>query len=51
MKLLFINELGPNYKNENTYEFIFGENLEEIWGDDWDANRHMVNQDHPKYNI
>ena len=37
MKLLFINELGPNYKNENTYEFIFGENVEEIWGDEWDA--------------
>lgn len=37
MKLLFINELGPNYKNENIYEFIFGDKIEEIWGDEWDA--------------
>jgi len=37
MKLLFINELGPNYKNENIYEFIFGNEKEELWGDDWDA--------------
>ena len=37
MKLLFINELGPNYKNENIYEFIFGKETEELWGDEWDA--------------
>ena len=37
MKLLFINELGPNYKQENIYEFIFGETTEEMWGEDWDA--------------
>ena len=37
MKLLFINELGPNYKQENIYEFIFGETAEEMWGEDWDA--------------
>ena len=37
MKLLFINELGPNYKNENIYEFIFGDETEELWGDEWDA--------------
>ena len=37
MKLLFINELGPNYKQENIYEFIFGENSEEMWGEDWDS--------------
>ena len=37
MKLLFINELGPNYKNENIYEFIFGSETEELWGEDWDA--------------
>ena len=37
MKLLFINELGPNYKNENIYEFIFGNETEELWGDEWDA--------------
>ncbi len=37
MKLLFINELGPNYKHENIYEFIFGDETEELWGDEWDA--------------
>lgn len=37
MKLLFINELGPNYKQENIYEFIFGDVLEEMWGEDWDS--------------
>lgn len=37
MKLLFINELGPNYKSENIYEFIFGNKIEEIWGDEWDV--------------
>ena len=38
MQLLFINELGPNYKYENMYEFIFGENSnDELWGEDWDS--------------
>ncbi len=37
MKLLFVNELGPNYKGQNIYEFIFGESIEELWGDEWDA--------------
>ena len=35
--LVYINELGPNYKGDNTYEFIFSENIDEIWGNDWDA--------------
>tara|TARA_Y100000310_G_scaffold339790_1_gene433573 strand:+ start:412 stop:819 length:408 start_codon:yes stop_codon:yes gene_type:complete len=37
MFLIFINELGPNYKKENIYEFIFSSRLEELWGDDWDS--------------
>lgn len=38
MNLIYINELGPNYKGENIYEFIFTENSnDEIWGNDWDA--------------
>ena len=37
MKLLFVNELGPNYKGQNIYEFIFGESIEELWGDEWDS--------------
>ena len=37
MYLIFVNELGPNYKGENIYEFIFSDTIEELWGDDWDA--------------
>jgi len=35
MKLVYVNALGPNYKGDNIYEFIFS-NQEDIWGDDWD---------------
>ena len=38
MKLIFVNELGPNYKQENIYEFIFGQNSNELWGEDWDSS-------------
>ena len=38
MILLFINELGPNYKNENIYEFIFGTQIDEMWGEGWDSD-------------
>jgi|TARA_R110000744_G_scaffold54537_3_gene115749 hypothetical protein len=37
MFLIFINELGPNYKKENIYEFIFSDNIKELWGDEWDS--------------
>ena len=37
MFLIFINELGPNYKKENIYEFIFSPKVDELWGDDWDS--------------
>jgi hypothetical protein len=37
MFLIFINELGPNYKKENIYEFIFSSKVDELWGDDWDS--------------
>jgi hypothetical protein len=37
MYLIFVNELGPNYKGENIYEFIFSDKIDELWGDDWDA--------------
>jgi len=36
--LIYVNELGPNYKGDNTYEFIFSNGLEEIWGDSWESN-------------
>ena len=38
MKLIFVNELGPNYKQENIYEFIFGQNSNELWGEVWDSS-------------
>jgi hypothetical protein len=28
--------MGPNYKGQNIYEFIFSESLE-VWGDNWDS--------------
>ena len=37
MKLVFINELGPNFKGNFVYEFIFSDELTEIWGEDWDS--------------
>lgn len=33
--LIYINGLGPNYKGEMIYEFIFSETTE-VWGDGWD---------------
>jgi len=36
MRLIYVNELGPNYKGDNIYEFIFSD-VEEVWGEDWDA--------------
>jgi hypothetical protein len=35
--LIFVNELGPNYKGDNIYEFIFSDNVDEIWGENWDS--------------
>ena len=37
MFLIFVNELGPNYKKENIYEFIFSSKLDELWGEEWDS--------------
>lgn len=36
MILVYVNELGPNYKGDNIYEFIFSDSSE-VWGDDWDS--------------
>ena len=35
-KLIYINGMGPNYKGQNIYEFIFSESLE-VWGENWDS--------------
>ena len=35
--LIYVNELGPNYKGDNIYEFIFSDNITNIWGESWDS--------------
>lgn len=35
--LIYVNELGPNYKGDNIYEFIFSNSLENVWGDSWES--------------
>lgn len=37
MKLIYINELGPNYLGNNIYEFIFGHDECEPFGEGWDS--------------
>ena len=34
--MLFRSELGPNFRGDNIYEFIFSD-LDDVWGEDWDA--------------
>ncbi len=36
--LIYVNELGPNYKGDNIYEFIFSDDLEEVWGENWESS-------------
>jgi hypothetical protein len=35
--LIYVNELGPNYKGDNIYEFIFSDSSEDVWGEAWEA--------------
>lgn len=35
--LIYVNELGPNYKGDNIYEFIFSDTKEKIWGESWES--------------
>jgi hypothetical protein len=35
-RLIYINGMGPNYKGDNIYEFIFSDTLE-VWGENWDS--------------
>lgn len=34
--LIFVNGLGPNYKGDNIYEFIFSDSLD-VWGESWES--------------
>ena len=36
MNLVYVNELGPNYRGDNIYAFIFSD-IDDVWGEDWDA--------------
>lgn len=36
-KLIYINGLGPNYKGDNIYEFIFSDTIEDVWGENWES--------------
>jgi len=35
--LIYVNELGPNYKGDNIYEFIFSDDVTNIWGEMWES--------------
>ena len=35
--LVFVNELGPNFRGDNLYEFIFSDN-EDVSGEDWESS-------------
>jgi hypothetical protein len=35
-RLIYINGLGPNYKGDNIYEFIFSDTLE-VFGENWES--------------
>jgi hypothetical protein len=35
--LIYVNELGPNYKGDNIYEFIFSDSSEDVWGESWES--------------
>jgi hypothetical protein len=35
--LIYVNELGPNYKGDNIYEFIFSDSVENVWGESWES--------------
>ena len=37
MNLVYVNELGPNYKGDNIYEFIFSDSSKDIWGESWES--------------
>tara|TARA_R110000787_G_scaffold40066_5_gene99815 strand:+ start:4804 stop:5214 length:411 start_codon:yes stop_codon:yes gene_type:complete len=37
MKLVYVNELGPNFKGNYVYEFIFSSDTD-VWGEEWDSS-------------
>jgi hypothetical protein len=47
--LIYVNGLGPNYKGDNIYEFIFSDTLE-VWGEGWDSKPSNGNPNPPEIN-
>jgi hypothetical protein len=38
MKLVFINHVGANFRDQNLYELLFtSEDIQDVSGDDWDS--------------
>lgn len=37
MKLIYIHYIGKNFEKEHIYEFLFVNDEENIWGEDWDS--------------
>jgi hypothetical protein len=35
--LIYVNGLGPDYKGNNLYEFIFSDEMTDVWGPSWDS--------------
>jgi len=48
MILIYVNELGPNYKGDNIYEFIFSDTTD-VWGNDWDVTPASGRPSPPNY--
>jgi len=46
MKLVYVNELGPNYRGDNVYEFIFSDH-DSVWGEGWDESPAMSKPEPP----
>lgn len=36
--LIYVNGLGPDYKGNNLYEFIFSDDKTDVWGPSWDSH-------------
>lgn len=37
MKLIYINKIGKNWEGEYMYEFLFGETIDNVDGEEWDS--------------
>jgi len=48
-RLIYVNGLGPNYKGDNIYEFIFSDDdLGNIWGENWESKPAHGNPNPPE---